>query len=69
MRKIAQGDVDLDDNKNVQQSWRWGELPSPPPESAHASHKNSVIKPSTSTPNDRKFYNKSVIKQFKLEKC
>lgn len=33
---------DLDGDKS-HQSWRWGELPSPPPDSAYNSHKNSII--------------------------
>ncbi|XP_033220740.1 phosphatidate phosphatase LPIN3 isoform X2 [Belonocnema kinseyi] len=42
VRKINQDNSDLDGDKSHQQSWRWGELPSPPPESAHSSHRNSL---------------------------
>ncbi|XP_017891870.1 phosphatidate phosphatase LPIN2 [Ceratina calcarata] len=40
MRKITQETAEQDD-KN-QQSWRWGELPTLPPESTHPSHRNSL---------------------------
>ncbi|XP_044020662.1 phosphatidate phosphatase LPIN1 isoform X3 [Aphidius gifuensis] len=37
MRKIQQEGKDRDDdNKTHQQSWRWGELPSPPPDVTHS---------------------------------
>ncbi|XP_023288607.1 phosphatidate phosphatase LPIN1 isoform X2 [Orussus abietinus] len=42
MRKITQEDEERDGEKSHQQSWRWGELPSPPPESSHSSHRNSM---------------------------
>ncbi|EZA58410.1 Phosphatidate phosphatase LPIN2 [Ooceraea biroi] len=42
MRKITQDDNEREDDKDHQQSWRWGELPSPPPEPAHMSHRNSL---------------------------
>nr|XP_050854868.1 phosphatidate phosphatase LPIN2 isoform X5 [Vespula vulgaris] len=41
MRKITQEGSEQDD-KALQQSWKWGELPSPPPDSTHPSHRNSV---------------------------
>lgn len=41
MRKITQDNTEGED-KSLQQSWRWGELPSLPPETAHASHRNSL---------------------------
>ncbi|XP_078039608.1 phosphatidate phosphatase LPIN isoform X1 [Augochlora pura] len=41
MRKITQDSVEGED-KSLQQSWRWGELPSLPPETGHASHRNSL---------------------------
>ncbi|XP_015587239.1 phosphatidate phosphatase LPIN3 isoform X2 [Cephus cinctus] len=53
MRKITQEGKDMEDDKGHQQSWRWGELPSPPPESAHASHRNSLnSSAATAQPND-----------------
>ncbi|XP_039306258.1 phosphatidate phosphatase LPIN2 isoform X2 [Solenopsis invicta] len=42
VRKIIQEGSEREDDKGHQQSWRWGELPSPPPESAHMSHRNSL---------------------------
>ncbi|XP_043477261.1 phosphatidate phosphatase LPIN1 isoform X2 [Leptopilina heterotoma] len=42
VRKISLETTDLDGDKS-HQSWRWGELPSPPPDSAYNSHKNSII--------------------------
>ncbi|XP_012217991.1 phosphatidate phosphatase LPIN3 isoform X2 [Linepithema humile] len=42
VRKIIQDGSEREDDKSHQQSWRWGELPSPPPESAHLSHRNSL---------------------------
>ncbi|KAG7199497.1 hypothetical protein KM043_014116 [Ampulex compressa] len=42
MRKINQEGNGHEEDKAHQQSWRWGELPSPPPESAHVSHRNSL---------------------------
>lgn len=42
MRKITQEGSEIEDDKSHQQSWRWGELPSPPPEPAHMSHRNSL---------------------------
>lgn len=42
VRKIIQEGSEREDDKSHQQSWRWGELPSPPPESAHLSHRNSL---------------------------
>ncbi|XP_029039680.1 phosphatidate phosphatase LPIN3 isoform X2 [Osmia bicornis bicornis] len=42
MRKITQEGEDGEEDKSHQQSWRWGELPSLPPESTHPSHRNSL---------------------------
>ncbi|XP_018313852.1 phosphatidate phosphatase LPIN3 isoform X3 [Mycetomoellerius zeteki] len=42
VRKITQEGSEREDDKGHQQSWRWGELPSPPPEPAHMSHRNSL---------------------------
>ncbi|XP_047356318.1 phosphatidate phosphatase LPIN2 isoform X4 [Vespa velutina] len=42
MRKITQEGSEQEDDKAHQQSWKWGELPSPPPDSTHPSHRNSV---------------------------
>ncbi|KAK2589220.1 hypothetical protein KPH14_002024 [Odynerus spinipes] len=42
MHKITQEGCEQDDDKSHQQSWKWGELPSPPPDSTHPSHRNSV---------------------------
>lgn len=42
MRKITQEGSEQEDDKALQQSWKWGELPSPPPDSTHPSHRNSV---------------------------
>lgn len=47
MRKITQDDNEREDDKSHQQSWRWGELPSPPPEPAHMSHRNSLSSAAT----------------------
>ncbi|XP_031847778.1 phosphatidate phosphatase LPIN isoform X2 [Nomia melanderi] len=41
MRKITQDSTEAED-KSLQQSWRWGELPSLPPETTHSSHRNSL---------------------------
>ncbi|XP_011171281.1 phosphatidate phosphatase LPIN3 isoform X3 [Solenopsis invicta] len=55
VRKIIQEGSEREDDKGHQQSWRWGELPSPPPESAHMSHRNSLNSLATaSQPNNRK---------------
>ncbi|KAL0109040.1 hypothetical protein PUN28_014260 [Cardiocondyla obscurior] len=55
VRKITQEDSEREDDKAHQQSWRWGELPSPPPESAHLSHRNSLSSlATTNQPNNRK---------------
>lgn len=53
MRKIQQEGKERDEGKSHQQSWRWGELPSPPPESTHPLNSSSVIVPT----NDGKSYN------------
>ncbi|XP_017790843.1 PREDICTED: phosphatidate phosphatase LPIN3 isoform X2 [Habropoda laboriosa] len=45
MRKITQEGAEREEDKNHQQSWRWGELPSLPPESTHAPHRNSLNSP------------------------
>ncbi|XP_043672926.1 phosphatidate phosphatase LPIN3 isoform X1 [Vespula pensylvanica] len=42
MRKITQEGSEQEDDKAHQQSWKWGELPSPPSDSTHPSHRNSV---------------------------
>ncbi|CAK9817447.1 Phosphatidate phosphatase LPIN2 [Anthophora plagiata] len=42
MRKITQEGTEREEDKNHQQSWRWGELPSLPPESTHTPHRNSL---------------------------
>lgn len=42
MRKITQEDTEREDDKSHQQSWRWGELPSLPPDSTHTPHRNSL---------------------------
>ncbi|XP_032679926.1 phosphatidate phosphatase LPIN2 isoform X2 [Odontomachus brunneus] len=47
MRKITQEGSEREDDKSHQQSWRWGELPSPPPEPAHMSHRNSLSSSAT----------------------
>ncbi|XP_014473669.1 PREDICTED: phosphatidate phosphatase LPIN1 isoform X2 [Dinoponera quadriceps] len=53
MRKITQEGSEREDDKSHQQSWRWGELPSPPPEPAHMSHRNSLSSSATaSQPNN-----------------
>lgn len=56
MRKITQEGSEQEDDKAHQQSWKWGELPSPPPDSTHPSHRNSVNS-SVATPksNDSKY--------------
>ncbi|XP_051163816.1 phosphatidate phosphatase LPIN2 isoform X2 [Leptopilina boulardi] len=54
VRKITLETTDLDDDKSHQQSWRWGELPSPPPDSAYASHKNSINSTVQSSQNNDK---------------
>ncbi|XP_011635241.1 phosphatidate phosphatase LPIN2 isoform X2 [Pogonomyrmex barbatus] len=55
VRKITQESSEREDDKGHQQSWRWGELPSPPPESAHISHRNSLNSlTTTNQPNNRK---------------
>ncbi|KAL6419991.1 hypothetical protein ACFW04_008230 [Cataglyphis niger] len=53
VRKITQESSEREDDKGHQQSWRWGELPSPPPESV--SHRNSLNSSTTaSQPNNEK---------------
>ncbi|XP_060819179.1 phosphatidate phosphatase LPIN2 isoform X1 [Bombus pascuorum] len=42
MRKITQEGAEREEDKSHQQSWRWGELPSLPPESTHAPHRSSL---------------------------
>nr|XP_012149334.1 PREDICTED: phosphatidate phosphatase LPIN3 isoform X2 [Megachile rotundata] len=42
MRKITQEGAEREEEKSHQQSWRWGELPSLPPESTHPSHRSSM---------------------------
>lgn len=42
VRKITQEGSEREDDKAHQQSWRWGELPSPPPEPVHMLHRNSL---------------------------
>ncbi|XP_011691152.1 PREDICTED: phosphatidate phosphatase LPIN2 isoform X4 [Wasmannia auropunctata] len=56
VRKITQEGSEREDDKGHQQSWRWGELPSPPPEPAHMSHRNSLNSLATASqlPNNRK---------------
>ncbi|XP_018352446.1 PREDICTED: phosphatidate phosphatase LPIN3 isoform X4 [Trachymyrmex septentrionalis] len=55
VRKITQDGSEREDDKGHQQSWRWGELPSPPPEPAHMSHRNSLNSLATaSQPNNGK---------------
>ncbi|XP_018358113.1 PREDICTED: phosphatidate phosphatase LPIN2 isoform X4 [Trachymyrmex cornetzi] len=55
VRKITQEGSEREDDKGHQQSWRWGELPSPPPEPAHMSHRNSLNSLATaSQPNNGK---------------
>ncbi|XP_063993759.1 phosphatidate phosphatase LPIN3 isoform X2 [Diachasmimorpha longicaudata] len=48
MRKIEQEVKERDaDNKGHQQSWRWGELPSPPPEPSHTMSASATSAPQT----------------------
>ncbi|XP_011250882.1 phosphatidate phosphatase LPIN2 isoform X2 [Camponotus floridanus] len=55
VRKITQEGSEREDDKGHQQSWRWGELPSPPPEPVHMSHRNSLSSSTTaSQPNNGK---------------
>ncbi|XP_017764760.1 PREDICTED: phosphatidate phosphatase LPIN3 isoform X2 [Eufriesea mexicana] len=42
MRKLTQEDAEREEDKSHQQSWRWGELPSLPPEPAHVPHRSSL---------------------------
>ncbi|XP_076753457.1 phosphatidate phosphatase LPIN isoform X1 [Xylocopa sonorina] len=42
MRKITQESTEREEDKSHQQSWRWGELPTLPPEATHVSHRNSL---------------------------
>lgn len=42
MRKITQEGTEREEDKSHQQSWRWGELPSLPPEPVHAPHRSSL---------------------------
>ncbi|XP_011869441.1 PREDICTED: phosphatidate phosphatase LPIN3 isoform X3 [Vollenhovia emeryi] len=55
VRKITQEGSEREDDKAHQQSWRWGELPSPPPEPAHMSHRNSLSSlAATNQPNNNR---------------
>ncbi|XP_072764237.1 phosphatidate phosphatase LPIN3 isoform X3 [Anoplolepis gracilipes] len=55
VRKITQESSEREEDKGHQQSWRWGELPSPPPEPAHMSHRNSLNSSTTANqPNNGK---------------
>lgn len=47
MRKIEQEGKERDDDKTHQQSWRWGELPSPPPETTHPLNSSATTVPTT----------------------
>lgn len=47
VRKITQESSEREDDKGHQQSWRWGELPSPPPEPV--SHRNSLNSSTTAS--------------------
>ncbi|XP_011250881.1 phosphatidate phosphatase LPIN2 isoform X1 [Camponotus floridanus] len=49
VRKITQEGSEREDDKGHQQSWRWGELPSPPPEPVHMSHRNSLSSSTTAS--------------------
>ncbi|XP_046603298.1 phosphatidate phosphatase LPIN2 isoform X2 [Neodiprion virginianus] len=42
MRKLTEDRAEIEDEKTHQQSWRWGELPSPPPDSSLPSHRSSL---------------------------
>ncbi|XP_015438597.1 PREDICTED: phosphatidate phosphatase LPIN1 isoform X2 [Dufourea novaeangliae] len=42
MRKITQDSAEGEEDKSLQQSWKWGELPTLPPDTAHTSHRNSL---------------------------
>ncbi|KAK1126589.1 hypothetical protein K0M31_004219 [Melipona bicolor] len=42
MRKITQEGTEREEDKSHQQSWRWGELPTLPPESVHVPHRSSL---------------------------
>ncbi|KOX67863.1 Phosphatidate phosphatase LPIN2 [Melipona quadrifasciata] len=42
MRKITQEGTEREEDKSHQQSWRWGELPSLPPEPVHVPHRSSL---------------------------
>ena len=68
MRKIEQEGKERDEDKTHQQSWRWGELPSPPPESAHALN----ITTTSTQPNDsksRKIFNIFHKRKKKSNEC
>lgn len=45
IRKIQQEGKERDDDKTHQQSWRWGELPSPPPEANHSLNASTTSVP------------------------
>ncbi|XP_048508098.1 phosphatidate phosphatase LPIN1 isoform X2 [Athalia rosae] len=42
IRKLSEDRAEIEDEKTHQQSWRWGELPSPPPDSTLSSHRTSM---------------------------
>lgn len=42
MRKITQEGTEREEDKSHQQSWRWGELPTLPPEPVHVPHRSSL---------------------------
>lgn len=42
IRKLSEDRAEIEDEKSHQQSWRWGELPSPPPDSSLSSHRGSM---------------------------
>ncbi|XP_034938533.1 phosphatidate phosphatase LPIN2 isoform X2 [Chelonus insularis] len=45
MRKIEQDSKEMNEDKRHRQSWRWGELPSPPPEVTHTLNTSTAVVP------------------------
>lgn len=68
VRKITQGSTEGED-KPLQQSWRWGELPSLPPETAHSSHRNSLnLSTSVNQPNNTEAHRSMLSGMFSFMK-
>ncbi|XP_043284096.1 phosphatidate phosphatase LPIN3 isoform X2 [Venturia canescens] len=64
MRKIEQQGNELEDEKTHQQSWRWGELPSPPPDSSHPMNASTTSVP----PNDTEAHRSMLSGMFSFMK-